>query len=329
MPRSRWWLVVQAVVTAVLLALLMRTVDLNALKALFLRVPVWFYLASFGVIFAGQVAYAWRWRLLLTTAGVQAPFTMVVRQYFIGLFVNNFLPSTLGGDLAKVYYLGSRHGYRVVTASIAVDRLLGVGLLALLASVAFLVAPIAAPRLTAAHVACATVTVAAATLLMLTSVGTGGLPTRVTRLGERAVMLADRLQRLRYDMAAPLRRPAVIALAAVVVIGYAFAVTAVYMRFIALDNATVPPFSALLAVVTATTVLSNVPIALNGLGLREQLHVSLLVPLGISPEIAVAISLLLYGHLVITSMVGLVFWIQAPVVSGEAAAAVRGDRGHH
>ena len=142
-------------------------------------------------------------------------------------------------------------------------------------------------------------------------------------------MLAERLQRLRRDMAAPLGRPVVIALAAVVVIGYAFAVTVVYVRFVALDHATVPPFSAMLAVVTAITVLSNVPIALNGLGLREQLHASLLVPLGISPEIAVAISLLLYGHLVITSVVGLAFWVQAPVVSGEAAAAVRGDRSNH
>ena len=321
MIQSRWWLVVQAVVTVVLLVLLMRTVDLAALKALFLRVPVWFYLASLGVVLAGQVAYAWRWWLLLTTAGVQASFTTVVRQYFIGLFVNNFLPSTMGGDLAKVYYLGPRHGYRTVTASIAVDRLLGVGLLALLASVAFVVAPIAAPRLTAAHLACAAVAITTMTLLMLTSVGTGGLPARVTRFGERAVMLAERLQRLRRDMAAPLRRPAIIAMAAGVVIGYACAVTVVYMRFVALHHETVPPFSAMLAVVTAITVLSNVPIALNGLGLREQLHASLLAPLGISLEIAVAISLLLYVHFVVTSLIGFVFWVRAPVVSSEAAAA--------
>ena len=65
---------------------------------------------------------------------------------------------------------------------------------------------------------------------------------------------------------------------------------------------------AMFAVVTATTVLSNVPISLNGLGLREQLHASLLAPLGIAPEIAVAISLLLYTHLVIASLIGFVLW---------------------
>jgi len=45
--------------------------------------------------------------------------------------------------------------------------------------------------------------------------------------------------------------------------------------------------------------------------LREQLHASLMAPLGIAPEIAVAISLLLYAHLVVASLIGLTFWLQA------------------
>ena len=39
--------------------------------------------------------------LLLTASGVHIPFATVVRQYFIGIFLNNFLPSTVGGDVAK------------------------------------------------------------------------------------------------------------------------------------------------------------------------------------------------------------------------------------
>jgi hypothetical protein len=57
-----------------------------------------------------------------------------------------------------------------------------------------------------------------------------------------------------------------------------------------------------------------VPISLNGLGLREQLHASLLAPLGIGLEAAVAISLLLYGHLVVISLIGLLFWLRQPSV---------------
>ena len=308
----RVWLAAQALVTTILLVLLFRGLDVSALRGLFVRLPVWFYLLSLAVVLAGQVAYAWRWRLLLTAAGVRIPFATVVRQYFVGTFVNNFLPSTVGGDVAKVYYVGQDHGYRAVTASVAIDRLLGVGLLASIAAAALWVSPIAAPRLTAAQVACSGIAVIAIALLIATSMGTGGLPARVAGLGDRAITLAARLQRLRLDMAAPLGRPAIVAQAAVVVIGYALAVTVVYMRFVTLQHATAPPFMAMLAVVTATAVLTNVPVSLNGLGLREQLHASLLAPLGVSPEIAVAISLLLYAHLLIASLVGLAFWLQAP-----------------
>jgi hypothetical protein len=41
------------------------------------------------------------------------------------------------------------------------------------------------------------------------------------------------------------------------------------------------------------------------------LHASLLSPLGISPEVAVAISLLIYAHLLVASLIGLAFWLQA------------------
>ena len=308
---SRIWVTLQAVVTVVLLTVLFRSLDLEAFRGLFARVPASFYAVSLAVVLGGQVVYAWRWRLLLTAAGISVPFMTVLRQYFIGTFVNNFLPSTVGGDVAKVYYLGRDHGYRVVTASVAMDRLLGVGLLALLASAALCASPVQASVLTPAKVASAGIAVLSLAMLILTSVGTGGLPARVARLGEWAVKAAERLQRLRMDMAAPLRQPRIVAQAGLVVVGYALAITAIYVRFVALLGAPTPPFMAMLAVVTATTVLSNIPISLNGLGLREQLHASLMAPLGVSREIAVAISLLLYVHVLVASLIGLVFWLQA------------------
>lgn len=311
---TRRWLAAQGCVTVVLLVLLLRSLDLAAFRLLFLRLPAQFYFASLAVVLSGQVAYAWRWHVLLSASGVSVPFATVLRQYFIATFVNNFLPSTVGGDAAKVYYVGRDHGYRVVTASVVMDRMLGVGLLASLAAVALLALPVSAPVFTAAHIAVVGVAAAGLVLLIVTRFGTGGLPDRVAWLGSTAVRLAGRLQRLRLDMAASLASAAVIAKAALVVIGYAVVVTLVYMRFVAL-NGIAPPFLATFAVVTTVAVLSNVPVSLNGLGLREQLHAVLLAPLGVSREAAVAISLLLFGHLLLASLVGLIFWLQAPVVT--------------
>jgi len=307
MTPSRFWLAAQAIVTCALLLLLARNLDLRAMQDVFERLPAWLYAASLAIVLAGQVAYAWRWKLLLRAAGVDVPLAIVTRQYFIGIFANNFLPSTVGGDVAKIYYLGQRHGYRVVAASVAIDRLLGVGLLAALACAALWMSPVTAPRLNVARMASGGIAILAASLLLLTHVGTGGLPGRVAVLGDRAVRMASKLQQLRVDMAAPLARPRVVFQAAAVVIGYALAATIVYVMCVETQQAP-PPFTAMFAVVTAATVLSNVPVSLNGLGLREQLHASLFVPLGVAPETAVGISLLLYAHLLVASAIGYAFW---------------------
>ena len=82
--------------------------------------------------------------------------------------------------------------------------------------------------------------------------------------------------------------------------------------FFAINLATHPAFFTLLTAVTTASLLSNVPVSVNGLGLREQLHALLLQPLGVPREAAVAISLLIFAHLLVSSLVGLVFWLRLP-----------------
>ena len=314
--RSRWWLAVQALVTILLLVLLLRSIDVAALRMLFARLPVSFYLLSLAVVLAGQVSYAWRWRLLLKAAGVSIPFatacTAVFRRHFRQQFSafngrrrhrQGRLPWP-GAWVSDCDSLGCRRpAARCRAAGPARDY-------------RALVQPHFGSALRRCQRRGGVDRRRFDTAAAADGFGTGGLAARVSRFGKPAVRLAERLQRLRLDMAAPLRRPVIVAQAALVVVAYTTAVTALYLRFFAVQQASVPPFVAMLAAVTATTVLSNIPISLNGLGLREQLHASLLAPLGIAPEPAVAISLLLYAHLIVASFVGLILWLMQPTPLG-------------
>jgi len=123
-------------------------------------------------------------------------------------------------------------------------------------------------------------------------------------------------------MAASLSRPVVFAQATAVVVAYFIGLTLVYTWFIELNALPPPAFGSLFVAVTAVAVLSNIPIAVNGLGVREQLHAWLLAPLGIPREIAVAISLLLYGHLLVGSLFGLMGWLRAPALPVDVAEQV-------
>jgi hypothetical protein len=65
-----------------------------------------------------------RWHLLLPPAGVRLPFLQTLRLGFIALFYNNFMPSSVGGDVAKSYLAirGGQGSMEGVVASVLVDR---------------------------------------------------------------------------------------------------------------------------------------------------------------------------------------------------------------
>jgi glycosyltransferase 2 family protein len=310
--RKRLPLAIQSVVSIALLVLLFRSLDLAGLRHLYATMPLGFYLISLAVVIGGQALYAWRWRQVLSASGVAVTVGTAIRQYFIGIFLNNFFPSTVGGDMAKVYYLGRDHGYRPIAASIVLDRLLSIGLLAVLATAMYWIAPDPSPQFAATRVLVTAIAVFLIVGLVLAARGTGGLPQRLAPFGTLAVGLAERAQRFRHDMAAAARRPQIVFQSAAVVTTYFFALTAIYRVFLQINTTAHPAYLTLLTAVTTASLLSNIPISVNGLGLREQLHAILLAPLGVPREAAVAISLLIFAHLLVSSLIGLLFWFRLP-----------------
>jgi uncharacterized protein (TIRG00374 family) len=310
--RKRLPIVIQSIVSVALLAVLFRSLDLGALRQLYATMPLWFYLLSLAVILGGQVLYAWRWRQVLSASGVAVTVGTAIRQYFIGIFLNNFFPSTVGGDMAKVYYLGREHGYRSIAASIVLDRLLSIGLLAVLATTMYWLAPDPSPQFAVTRLFITGIAVCLLGGIVLAARGTGGLPRRLAPFGTFAVGLAERAQRFRHDMAPAAKRPQLVLQSAAVVTTYFCALTGIYRLFLALDTGAHPPFFTLMTAVTSASLLSNIPVSINGLGLREQLHAILLQPLGVTREAAVAISLLTFAHLLVSSLLGVLFWLQLP-----------------
>src|SRR3990172_10408965 len=67
-----------------------------------------------------------RWHVLLRSGGVQATWPQSLRITFAGLFANNFLPTTVGGDVARLAgALQMGFDAAVSAASLVVDRLVG------------------------------------------------------------------------------------------------------------------------------------------------------------------------------------------------------------
>ncbi len=82
--------------------------------------------AAILLVLASRFFVSLRWYILLRSGNVKISFSRSVALTFTGLFGNNFLPTTIGGDvvrLAGAMQLG--YDRAVCLASIAADRLLG------------------------------------------------------------------------------------------------------------------------------------------------------------------------------------------------------------
>ena len=86
--------------------------------------PGTFALAAVCIVFSRLFITA-RWHVLLRSGGINIPFKHTLSLVFMGLFSNNFLPTTIGGDvvrLAGAIQLG--YDNALILASIAADRVI-------------------------------------------------------------------------------------------------------------------------------------------------------------------------------------------------------------
>jgi len=97
---------------------------------------------AFGLFLLGMVVVITRWWRLLSLAGCPTSWFNACRLTFLGMFFNLVVPGLTGGDLVKGVVVAKENPGRRADAlvSVAVDRLLGLGVLALIGVVVVLLA---------------------------------------------------------------------------------------------------------------------------------------------------------------------------------------------
>jgi uncharacterized protein (TIRG00374 family) len=92
----------------------------------FSRLNILFFLLALVIFMAGQVLVGFRWWLLLRSQDIHIGFWPAVKLHYLGLFYNNFMPSSVGGDLVRAWYV-TKHSHRRFESalSVFVDRAIG------------------------------------------------------------------------------------------------------------------------------------------------------------------------------------------------------------
>ena len=121
----------------ILVYIFTRVVHLGDLWENLRGVSVPYLLAAVALYFLVQSLSAYRWYLLLKPLGIETGFRKILSLYYLGMYFNFFLPSAIGGDVFKVFYLNKETGrLSASTASVFLDRDVGMGGLLIAATLA-------------------------------------------------------------------------------------------------------------------------------------------------------------------------------------------------
>src|SRR3972149_5737208 len=90
------------------------------------RIELWRFALAIALTVISRVAVGRRWYVLVRSGGVNASWPQSLRITFAGLFAKSFLPTTVGGDLARMAgALQVGFDATVSAASLVADRLVG------------------------------------------------------------------------------------------------------------------------------------------------------------------------------------------------------------
>jgi uncharacterized membrane protein YbhN (UPF0104 family) len=307
----------KAGVSVGLLAFFLSHVDLPSFLRALSTAQTSFLAVALLVYLCGQLLSSIRWTLLARAVGFENRFQDFAQYFFIGMFFNLFAPSTVGGDVGRVYYLahdgvntkGSARGGLTTLAAISVltDRAIGMAVLIWVGAAAVAAFPdFSLPP--AIHYT--TFAVALGFLLGFLS-----LPVLSNLFQDRNNRVMQKLglaletyrHRWRVLLQAMILSLVVHSLQAWmhVLIGRALGVEI--------------PLSYAFIIYPLVGTFSALPVSLNGIGLREGGYIFLLTRIGISSEQAIAFGLLWIIVVALDSSIGGLIFVLKKRASPRAA----------
>ena len=260
---------------------------------------------AFSLFFVGYVITAFRWRTLIRVQGGDAPIFFLVRSFMVALFFNNFLPSTVGGDVVRMYdswRLGNSKSDAVTV--VLVDRFLGLivllwfALLALIfdeavaGAVPFIGVWVAASLAGIGIATWLILKIPVSTTQMLSSAKSGG----VARIGRILEKVHRSFQAYRQARSAVLRALGLSVLLQVNVVVHFILVA----RAVGIDV----PAESMFLIIPVAVFIMMVPISINAIGVREAVFVFLFSLYGVQSVEALAFAWIAYSFTLLQGVLG-------------------------
>ncbi len=299
-------IIIKLIITVTLLYLLAGKTDFSEVIGILARL----HRVSLGIsvllTIGAVILSAYKWQLLLTARGWIVSIYVLTKYYFVGLFMNNFLPSSIGGDLMRIYQVGKRIGNSdEAAASVIVERVLATIGLVLPATVALI-----PNRVLIGKVLYPIIYFFILCLLLTYVVANPALLRPLTRIpGKWWQKIVIRLREINKVIQSYRSKPAAILKVIVYSVLFQMMVVAInycLLRAMGINHVSLWQCTLMVPVISA---VSMIPISINGLGVREGAYVLLFGRLGLSSIQAVTLSLLFFVIVTIVSLFGGILFV--------------------
>jgi uncharacterized membrane protein YbhN (UPF0104 family) len=282
-------------VSSALLAWLAWRTDWQQVGRTFAHLRLEFWLAAVGLYAVTQVVSAIRWRQLAEPLGFQRSLGRFVTYYFVGMFFNLLLPTSVGGDVVRAWYLDANSGRRLPAfLSVFIDRFSGLLVLLAMACIAAALCPIALPRWIPLSV---WATAGGAVVALLT------LPV-LARWIHHVEPIERLLDGTRHYLTDIHLLWTTTALSIVVQ-----AANVVLVWLVGVGIGAPVPASYYWIIVPMVTLLTLLPVSLNGMGVREGGMIVFLAPLSVDHAAALSLAFLWFSVMTATSLLGAVLYL--------------------
>ena len=285
--------VAKLAVAAGVLAFLASLVDWRSALVLAARADLAWVAVALAVTMLGVVVSAEKWRGLLDRAAVRLSLGRASRLYWIGMFFSNFLPTSVGGDAARLVLTPAPGRMVEVASSIFVERLTGLAILVTISALGLLLGPALFPM--------RPLPPALLVLVLALAAATGALVTLPNPLRRALALLAPRLPRwLRRPVAILARLAAAVArqtrdhraVGRALLLSLPFYLTVLLAQWATLRAVGADiTLAEVLVLGTVVQLVAALPISLNGLGVAEAAFVGLYTAVGVPPHVALAAAL--------------------------------------
>jgi len=292
------------IVSAVLFVYIIDTNNIKVILQTIRYSSILWILAALVLNAVGKTISAYRWQYLLLAQEIKASISTLIGSLLVGHFFNIFLPTTVGGDIVRVYDMQklSKKGAQSFS-TVVVERMMGIFALALFAVIGTLAGVLIGLEVKPFILI----------VLMLFFISIASFI--ILFYPHLTLFFVNRLSHIRLYKLAQMITKVNTAFTAIGKQKKVLLVTFIYSAvlqvnvvlhyyFIGLSLHLTLPLIYYFIIFPLIIIILMLPISINGIGLRENVHVVLLGIVGISSQDAIAFSWIVFGIVLLHGLVG-------------------------